>query len=119
MVSIDGTLDSLIDVRAREHGLGRRVLTAVAHFPTLSFLLRGRRLLANVPAMAAGLMAAEYGLATAPLPFESPSFEVSLAWHARTDADAAHAWFRTLVEEEVVKLSAAPPHPVSIPSTDN
>ena len=105
MVSIDGTLDSLIDARARELGLERRVLTAVAHFPTLPFLLRGRRLLANVPAMAAGLMAAEYGLATAPLPFESPDFEVSLAWHARTEGDAAHAWFRRLVEREVAALS--------------
>ena len=112
MVSIDGTLDSPIDDRARAHGLERRVLTAVAHFPTLPFLLRGRTLLANVPATAAGLMAAEHGLATAPLPFESPSFEVSLAWHARTQDDAAHARFRTLVEEEVRRLLTPPPAPL-------
>ena len=110
MVSIDGTLDSLIDARARDHGLERRVLTAVAHFPTLPHLLRGRRLLANVPATAAGLMAAEHGLAAGPLPFDSPDFEVSLTWHARTDGDAAHAWLRLQVEAEVARLvgTAAP-----------
>lgn len=104
MVSIDGETDSAIDARLGELGLERRVLTAVAHFPTLPYLLRGRGRLANVPATAATLMAREHGLACGPLPFEPPDFEVSLAWHARTDDDAAHAWFRTLVEEEVSAL---------------
>ena len=105
MVSIDGETGSAIDARLGELGLERRVLTAVARFPTLPFLLRGRRRLANVPATAAALMAREHGLARNPLPFESPDFEVSLAWHARTDGDAAHAWFRALVAEEVATLS--------------
>ena len=55
-------------------------------------------------------MSREHGLATAPLPFESPDFEVSLAWHARTDGDTAQAWFRRQVEAGVARLAdtAAP-----------
>jgi DNA-binding transcriptional LysR family regulator len=45
-----------------------------------------------------------YGLELSPPPLPSPDFEVSLAWHARADADPAHIWFRDLVAELVHDL---------------
>lgn len=101
MVSIDGVPRSGLDDQLAALGHARRVAVTVAHFPTLPHILRRRALLANVPATAARLMAAEHGLEVHPPPFDPGTFSLGLAWHARTDADPAQAWFRALVEEEV------------------
>ena len=66
-------------------------------------------MLANVPSPAAGLFAAEYGLATRPLPLDGPSFDVSLVHHARTEDDPGQIWFRDAVAEEVDRLRRAGP----------
>lgn len=70
----------------------------------MPFVLKRRSALANVPATAARHFAAAYGLAISPPPIPSPGFEVSLAWHARTDADPAQAWFRDRVADAVSDL---------------
>ena len=111
MVSIDGSLDSGIDRHLDERDLDRRVVAAVAHFPTLPFVLRRRAVLANVPSTAAGLFAAEYDLVSSPLPLNGPAFDLALVHHARTDTDPAQVWFRRLVEEEVAGLSLPEPVP--------
>ena len=36
---------------------------------------------------------------TRALPVPSPSFEVTLVWHARTDGSRPHAWFRALIKK--------------------
>lgn len=104
LVSIDGSFESGIDECLAAMDLDRRVIAAVAHFPTLPFVLRRRAVLANVPSTAAGFFAAEYGLAASPLPFDGPSFDVALVHHARTEDDPGQAWFRGAVAEEVVAL---------------
>lgn len=109
MVSIDGSLDSGIDQHLDGLDLDRQVVAAVAHFPTLPFILRCRAVLANVPSTAAGLFAAEYDLASSPLPLDSPSFDLSLVHHARTDGDPAQIWFRRLVSEETDELRLSRP----------
>ena len=79
MVSIDGERRSSMDEALAEHDRRRRrVAIAVPHFPALPSLLRGRRLLANVPAASARHLAAEHGLEVSALPFDGPSFELAL-----------------------------------------
>lgn len=104
LLSIAGDLHGPIDERLAEMGRARTVLAAVSHFPTMPFVLKRHRALANVPALAARHLAAAYGLALSPPPLASPEFEVALVWHARTDGDPAHTWFRELVAEIVADL---------------
>ncbi len=106
LLSIAGDLRGLIDDTLARRGRTRTVLATVAHFPTIPFILRAVPALANMPAIAAGYFAREYGLALSPLPFRSPRFEVSMVWHVRTDADPAHVWFRDLVSRTVAELRA-------------
>jgi LysR family transcriptional regulator, mexEF-oprN operon transcriptional activator len=104
LLSITGDLHGVMDERLAELGRSRQVIAAISHFPTMPFILKRRRALVNMPAVAARYYAKSYGLELSPLPLPSPDFEVSLAWHVRTDADPAHVWFRELVAELVSEL---------------
>ncbi|GAA3509021.1 hypothetical protein [Actinomadura keratinilytica] len=46
------------------------------------------------------------GLVALPIPLELPPLRLSLGWHARYDADAAHAWLRRRVREVVTEVTA-------------
>jgi DNA-binding transcriptional LysR family regulator len=50
-----------------------------------------------VPQRLAHGLAASDLIETAPLPFESPSFDVSQFWHERNHVDDGHRWLRSLV----------------------
>lgn len=104
LLSITGDLHGLMDERLAEMGRSRRVIAAISHFPTMPFILKRRRALVNMPSVAARYYAETYGLELSPPPLSSPDFEVSLAWHARTDGDPAHIWFRDLVADVVDEL---------------
>lgn len=105
LLSPAGDLTGALDRALAAVGRTRTVLAAVSHFPTIPFVLKRRRALANVPGTAAAHFARAYNLAICPPPLLMPRFEVSLAWHARADADPAHAWFRNMVAEEEQLLS--------------
>lgn len=106
LLSPSGVLTGPIDDRLAELGHRRRVVAAVAHFPSIPFILQGRRLLANMPSVAARHFARRFGLAALPLPFGGGDFAVALAWHVRSDADPAQRWFRNLVRELTLALRA-------------
>ncbi len=87
---IDEALDSL--------GLKRTVAASiVGGFATALALARASDLIASVPERHTGKL--REGLHSFPLPFPVPEFTVSLLWHPRLDADAAHRWLRTQVRE--------------------
>lgn len=104
LLSITGDLHGLMDERLADMGRSRRVVAAISHFPTMPFILKRRRALVNMPSVAARYYALTYGLEISAPPLPSPDFEVSLVWHARTDADPAHIWFRDLVATIVEEL---------------
>ena len=104
LLSPAGDLVGALDRALAAVGRTRTVLAAVSHFPTIPFVLKRRRALANVPSTAAAHFARAYDLATCPPPLRVPRFEVSLAWHARLDVDPVHTWFRDLVTEEMRHL---------------
>ena len=113
--SASGVLRGQLDDRLAAGGHRRRVVAAVAHFATLPLVLRRMRVLANMPSVAAHYLAKSFRLATSPLPFESPTFGITLAWHARSEHDAAIAWLRGLVREIALALRAAVPLPKAAP----
>lgn len=103
--SPDGELSGLIDRNLSGMGLQRRVSVALSRFALMPYLLRSTPSVANVPATTARLMSAEFGLSAAPPPLATaPTFDVSLVWHARNDADPALVWFRQIVRDSMADL---------------
>jgi DNA-binding transcriptional LysR family regulator len=86
---IDDALDAL--------GLQRRVVTIVDGFAGALALARDTELVASVPERHTGRLRA--GMHTFELPVGLPAFTVSLLWHPRMHADAAHRWLRDCVRE--------------------
>jgi DNA-binding transcriptional LysR family regulator len=72
--------------------LERIVMTTVSGFATAVAVARGSDLVATVPERHTAALRA--GMHTFELPFELPSFMVSMIWHPRMHADPVHAWLR-------------------------
>ena len=103
--SPDGELTGVLDRALAQVQRSRRVSVAVARFTIMPYLLRATPAVANLPATTARLMADEFGLATSPVPVtDPPTFNVSLVWHARNDADPALIWFRGVVTAVLASL---------------
>jgi DNA-binding transcriptional LysR family regulator len=86
-----------IDEALRPLGLERAIVTIVGSFATALALARSSDLVASVPERQTGNLRA--GMHSFPLPFATPEITISLLWHPRLDADAAHRWLRGLVLE--------------------
>jgi DNA-binding transcriptional LysR family regulator len=78
-------------------GLERQIVTLVGGFSTALALVRSTDLIASVPERHTGKLRA--GMHSFPLPVSTPPFTVSLLWHPRLDADPAHRWLRTCVQD--------------------
>jgi DNA-binding transcriptional LysR family regulator len=86
---IDDALDKL--------GLEREIATIVGGFAVALALARASDLIASVPERHTGNLRA--GMHSFPLPVSMPEITVSMLWHPRLDADAAHRWLRSCVRE--------------------
>lgn len=94
LVSPEGDRYGIGDRLLGQAGLKRRVMLTLPQFLAAPAVLAGTDLVALLPARLAGSLG-DTRLHMAELPFvEQPSFGVSLAWHRRDEADAAHAWLR-------------------------
>ncbi|CBS90469.1 LysR family transcriptional regulator [Azospirillum lipoferum] len=92
LVSRRGDDRGLVDEALERLGLRRSVVATVGGFAAALALVRGTDLIVSVPERhSAGLRA---GLHSFALPFPAPEVTVSLLWHPRLDADAAHRWLR-------------------------
>jgi LysR family transcriptional activator of mexEF-oprN operon len=109
LTSFDGGFSGFVDEALARQGLVRRVVLATSRFTTLPFMLADFAAFATLPAVAARAFAARFGLALSPLPMASPVADLSMLWHARTDHDQGHAWFRALVAQAATSLSQRQP----------
>jgi DNA-binding transcriptional LysR family regulator len=96
LVSVSGgAFQGSVDAQLAESGMARNIIVSVPSFLAGIDLARQSNVLLSIPARLAqtyrGLLASRV------LPVPSPSFDVTLVWHARTDASRPHAWFRALV----------------------
>jgi DNA-binding transcriptional LysR family regulator len=96
LVSVSGgAFQGSVDARLAESGMARNIIVSVPSFLAGIDLVRQSNVLLSIPARLAqtyrGLLASRV------LPVPSPSFDVTLVWHARTDASRPHAWFRAFV----------------------
>jgi DNA-binding transcriptional LysR family regulator len=79
-------------------GLEREIVAFLAGgFATAIALARSSDLIAAVPERHTAKLRA--GMHSFALPVATPAFTVSLLWHPRLDADAAHRWLRACVRD--------------------
>jgi DNA-binding transcriptional LysR family regulator len=99
-----------VDEQLAARGLQRRVVRAVPYFQVALRMTAESDAILTVSERIARIAAPHLGLriVEAPLPLEP--FALSLVWHPRFDADAAHAWFRGQLLECAAALET-PLHP--------
>jgi DNA-binding transcriptional LysR family regulator len=86
-----------VDTALQPLGLSRRVAAIVGGFSPALALVRATDLIATVPERCTARL--REGLHTAALPVDTPALTVSMLWHPRQEADAAHRWLRACVQE--------------------
>ncbi|MRG56181.1 LysR family transcriptional regulator [Phyllobacterium sp. SYP-B3895] len=96
-VSLRGLDRGPIDEGLELLGLEREIVVTVGGFASALALARGSDLIASVPERHTSALRA--GMHSFPLPVSMPVVTVSLLWHPRHDADAAHRWLRGCVQE--------------------
>lgn len=97
LVSRSGRLRGPIDDALEIEGMQRTIVTSVGGFSTALALARSSDLIASVPERHTDTL--RTGMHTFSLPFPMKDLMVSLMWHPRMDADAAHRWLRKCVRE--------------------
>jgi DNA-binding transcriptional LysR family regulator len=97
LVSRRGLDKGPIDDALKAIGLEREIVTIVGGFSTALALARDSDLIASVPERHTGKLRA--GMHSFPLPVSIPEITVSLLWHPRMDADAAHRWRRQCIRQ--------------------
>lgn len=97
LVSRTGDATGPIDEALRALDREREIATIVGGFAAALALARNSDLIASVPERHSGNL--RDGMHSFPLPAPVPEITVSLLWHPRMHADAAHRWLRTCVRE--------------------
>ncbi|MBA8956955.1 LysR family transcriptional regulator [Actinomadura namibiensis] len=104
-----GRLSGPVDELLAGQGRSRRLVGSVSNVVTSLLLVVETGLVGFAAERTHRRLVERFGLVTAPIPLELPPLRMSLAWHARYDADAAHAWLRGLVRETVAEVAGEPP----------
>jgi DNA-binding transcriptional LysR family regulator len=102
----DGATRTRFDDLFEQHGHQRTVAATSATFLAAAMAIRGRRMLVNMPATAARLIAREFGLSTCPLPIPVPTHQLALLCHATRAADPQTEWMQSIIEQAVLVLRA-------------
>jgi DNA-binding transcriptional LysR family regulator len=101
-----GKLSGPLDEALAGHGLRRRVVVAAPTYAA-ALLMVSRTDLVGLVADRFGRAAVDaLGLVRLELPLDLPPLPLSLAWHARNDADGAHRWLRQCVRDTVAEVPA-------------
>ena len=87
----------LLDRVLAERGLRRNVMLSVPHWLSLPFAVAQSDLIATVPESVARAIGPSLKLQKLKCPVRLPRLPVSLVWHARTNDDEAHRWFREMI----------------------
>jgi DNA-binding transcriptional LysR family regulator len=97
LASLREDLRGVADDALEALGHTRRVVLSTPHFLAIPAIIKASGTIATLPAAFARSAARSLGLATSPVPFELPGFQVSMLWHASYDRDPAHRWLRDKV----------------------
>lgn len=92
LVSREGYETGPVDEALKPLGFQREIVSIVGGFATAIALARDSDFIASVPEKHTASL--RVGMHSFTLPVSVPEFTVSLLWHPRLDADAAHRWLR-------------------------
>lgn len=108
LVAPRGRPGGSIDVALERLGKTRRVMVRVGNFSTAASLVAESDLVTAMPRSVATRMAKRLPILVRPLPVKTSKFTFSLAWNEQLSRDAAHRWFRGVVEDAAVEAFGAP-----------
>ncbi|MES2127871.1 MAG: LysR family transcriptional regulator [Pseudomonadota bacterium] len=94
---------SFIEQYLARHGLSRHVRLNVPFYSTALKLLAGNDVLLTIPEHVAVQFSRHAPIVWKPLPFDVHTYRYWLLWHARSQHDPAHQWFRALVHEVMAR----------------
>lgn len=94
-----GRLTGPIDDLLAEHGLRRRVAVCTPSALASFHLIQNSDLVGIAPLVITRDTLDAFGLRTFEIPLALPTLDLSVAWHPRHDADAAHRWLRQCVRD--------------------
>jgi DNA-binding transcriptional LysR family regulator len=95
LVARQGGRQAPVDVALESAGAERNIAATTGSFAAALALARASELVATVPERQTGVL--REGMHSFALPVEVAPLTVSMLWHPRMDADAAHRWLRGLV----------------------
>lgn len=99
LVTSAGDLTGYIDDTLSKLGRSRTIRLSLSSFTALPFALKGTDLMATIPDHLAQELVRVAGLHTSELPFETPRYDISLAWRAEANTDPAEIWFRDAIRQ--------------------
>jgi DNA-binding transcriptional LysR family regulator len=94
---VGGGFQGSVDAQLSGLGKTRNVIVSVPTFLAGIDLVRKSNLLISMPHRLGQLYRGV--VVSRDLPIPSPSFDVTLVWHSRTDGSRPHAWFRALIKK--------------------
>ena len=102
-------IETLVDEALGRHGFSRRVVVRVASVSLSATLASNSDLLAIVPHRMAMDREIRERCQVFELPFETPSFDVRLIWHARWHRHRTHLWLRQMFRQCAKSLQSIYP----------
>jgi len=97
LISPFGGFVGLVDDVLTGEGLSRKVYFSTPHFMMAPLVLEGTEYILTLPRRVADSLKRYLPIAEIKSPLTVPPFEVKQVWHERTQHDAAHRWFRSVL----------------------
>lgn len=108
VVSHVANISSFADEWLSALGRKRHVVLSVPQYSTLPALMAGTDLLSNMPTYTASAMSALGLVQDEPLPFITPTLDLSMVWLSVMDTDPAERWLRRRLEDFMGEAAVAP-----------
>jgi DNA-binding transcriptional LysR family regulator len=104
LISPAGRTAGVVDTALARIGRRRRVAVTVPHFLAAPAIVARTDLAVTLARRIALQLADTYQLNAFPLPFKLPGFALTMAWHARAEADSAVTWLKAQVRQVVRQI---------------
>jgi LysR family transcriptional activator of mexEF-oprN operon len=98
VVSHVANISSFADEWLEAVGRTRNTVLSIPQYTTLPALMAGSAMLCNMPDYLAQALSRDGSLQAEPLPFITPTLELSMAWLSVMDTDPAERWLRKKLE---------------------
>jgi LysR family transcriptional activator of mexEF-oprN operon len=99
LTSFKGELRGFIDDQLEALGKQRRVIFSNPHFATQPFIARDNAVFVTVPDYIARTWSRSIGLRISPLPFDTPTYQISALWKTAQQGDGGLRWLIKLIEQ--------------------